>query len=495
MRWNRTIVAAVSAPALLALALRLYDLSGKPLWLDEVITHKRALFPLAQLISDSLVNVHFPTYFVLVRAFDAPLIDEAMLRLPSVLFGSLAVLLTALIAAELRSPRAGLMAGSLMALSPIEVQFSQEARAYTLVSFLVLLALWGLLRIAKTSAAAAPPASGGSRAGWLAYTIGTVAALNVLLVAACWLLASNLAMGFVVLRAGVRRAALLRRWLVAQAIIVLLWLPGLTALAVVNHHDPLRGYNWIPPSTLHHVGRVLSAVYLLRASDITTFELLPTLVPGLGLVVVALALFGAWRLKDEPKLLAVIGLAVITMPAAMLLMSIFHTVWIPRYLLWSTGAYFVLAGIGAAALPRRLFPVAVAALAIAGVVNLAPCYRIETKPRWDLAADYLAAHARPGDSIVVSSYDAKYVLSAYGARAHLMPPIVDGGGNITQTAAQLAPSGAVWLVYGRVGQVVSTSAADYLKKWSLLGTPDAAVRFGRHVVAWRFEREATPPAK
>jgi mannosyltransferase len=487
MRWNGTIVAAVSTPTLLALALRLYDLSGKPLWLDEIITHKRALFPFAQLISDSLVNVHFPTYFVLVRAFDAPAINETLLRLPSAIFGSLAVFMAALIAAETRSPRAGLMAGALMALSPIEVQFGQEARAYTLVSFLVPLALWGLLRIVKTSASEAPP--GGNRAGWLAYMIGTIAALNVLLVAAFWLLAANLAMAFILMRAGARRTAMLRGWLVTHAIIVLLWLPGLLAIALVNHHDPLRGYHWIPPSTLQHVSTVLSAVYLFRASDITSFELLPTPVPGLGFFIVALALFGAWRLKGEAKLLAVIGLACITMPVAMLLMSIFHAIWVPRYLLWSTGAFFVLAGIGSAALPQRLYAWTVAILIVGGVGNLAPYYRTEIKPRWDLAAAYLTAHARPGDWVVASSTGAKYVFGAYAERSRLQPSILDGT-EPARAVGALAPTGDVWVVYGRVGQLVTTSEADYLKKWSALGTPAATLRFGRRVVTWRFKRAA-----
>ena len=44
MGWNRAIVGLAVGPTLLALLLRLYDLSGKPLWLDEVITYRRACF-------------------------------------------------------------------------------------------------------------------------------------------------------------------------------------------------------------------------------------------------------------------------------------------------------------------------------------------------------------------------------------------------------------------------------------------------------------------
>ena len=130
MRWHRLTLAIPLVPTALALAVRLYGLSDKPLWLDEIITQRRANRSISDLIANSLSNKHFPTYFLFVRAFDAPMIDEWMLRLPSAIFGSVSVLLVVLIAAEVRSPRAGAVAGILMALSPLEVQFGQEARVY-----------------------------------------------------------------------------------------------------------------------------------------------------------------------------------------------------------------------------------------------------------------------------------------------------------------------------------------------------------------------------
>ena len=232
-----------------------------------------------------------------------------------------------------------------------------------------------------------------------------------------------------------------RNWLTAQAIIFLAWLPGLVALVLAAQGDATSSYRWIPPSTWHHVWSVLSAVYLFRASDITTFELLPAAVPGLGTAILALALFGALRLKREPTLLSVIGIAFATMPAAMLIMSMFHGSWVPRYLLWSTGPLFVLAGIGVAALPRRVFSLAVAAVVIAGIANLVPYYRTETKPRWDLAAAYLAANAHPDDTIVANTAAATYMLGVYGDRYHLNHEIVHAS-DVARTAARLVAARA-----------------------------------------------------
>jgi hypothetical protein len=71
MSWYRTPVAVALIPGILAFAARLYGLSEKPLWLDEVITHVRANLPISNLIASSLHNKHFPTYFFLASAFDA----------------------------------------------------------------------------------------------------------------------------------------------------------------------------------------------------------------------------------------------------------------------------------------------------------------------------------------------------------------------------------------------------------------------------------------
>ena len=489
MMWPRAAVAIPIIPTVLALAVRLHGLSDKPLWLDEIITHGRANRPTWDLIANSLNNMHFPTYFVLVRAFNAPIIDEWVLRLPSAIFGAISVFLVALIATEARSARAGLVAGLLMALSPFEVQFSQEARAYALVSCFVLLALWGLVRIAQQSLIAASPSSRPRSllGGWAAYTIGTIGVLNVLLVSAPWLLASNLAIAAVVRRSGSKQMEFVRNWALTQALILLTWLPGLVAIYLSAHEHPMHGFRWLPRFTLEHVWSVISAVYLFRISDIITFELLPTLVPGFGGAVAALALLGAWRLKTDPTLLSVIGFAVIAMPATILIMSISHVILVPRYLIWSTGPFFVLAGIGAAALPHQLFPFAAAALAVGGMATLAPYYRYETKPRWDQAAAYLATNVQPGDAVVTNDPMAQYVLGAYGAKYHLDRNILSTASNISETVTRHAQEERVWVVYGRTGQGITETEQTYLQKWFALGTPASETRFGRHVLVLRFE--------
>ena len=204
-------------------------------------------------------------------------------------------------------------------------------------------------------------------------------------------------------------------------------------------------------------------------------------------MVFALALLGAWRLKDDPTLLNTIGLAAIAMPTTILIASIFYPMLIPRYFIWSTGPFFVLAGIGAAALSVRVFPIIAAALAVGGVVNLAPYYLYETKPRWDLAAAYLDANVQPGDTIVTNSDMAQYVLSAFGNRYHLDRKMISTAYGMEDAAIQYAQAERIWVVYGRTGQGITETEENYLKKWLIFGTPVSKIEFGKHVVILRFD--------
>src|SRR5450432_3281829 len=115
MRWHRSTIVIPLIVMVSALIARVYGLADKPFWLDEVTTQRRLNLPISDLFADSFLYGQFPTYFALVRALNMPIIDEWTLRLPSAIFGAISVLLVTLIATEIRSPRAGLVAGVLMA--------------------------------------------------------------------------------------------------------------------------------------------------------------------------------------------------------------------------------------------------------------------------------------------------------------------------------------------------------------------------------------------
>ncbi|MDJ0676654.1 MAG: glycosyltransferase family 39 protein [Calothrix sp. MO_167.B42] len=162
--------------------LRFSNLGLKPLWLDEVIT---ATFSLGKNYQDLPLDVVLPLnklsqVFTYQQGVTCPQIAENIasqsthpplffcwlynwlgwmtplgkhwvvkLRSLSALFGIVTIAVMYAINSLAFSRRAGLMAASIMAVSPFAVYLSQEARHYTLPMMLISLSLWVLLRIGQ----------------------------------------------------------------------------------------------------------------------------------------------------------------------------------------------------------------------------------------------------------------------------------------------------------------------------------------------------------
>lgn len=479
-----------AAIAMIALLLRLHGLGDKPFWLDEVASLQRATMPLPDVVTESLRSNHYPTYFLLLWLVAKFGVSQWLLRLPSAIFGAINAGLVCAIGREAGGPRSGIAAGLLLALSPFDVQYGQEARSYTLVACLILVAMWGLVRLAREPGIAAhqfrrdrlPPAP------WVAYCGGTAAALNVLNVALPWFLAANLAAIAIARSGGGGGAAFLRNWGFAQAFVIAAWLPSLAAVYIASNGAVLYASGWAPAETVATIWSIVAPVYLHRITAFITFDLMPATVPGLSAVIAALAACGAWRLRGNLPVLAVIGAAAVAVPLLLLPVSLVMPVLVPRYFAWSAAPFFVLAGAGLGHFPNRRFAGCAAMLAAACLINLLPYYKDETKPRWDLAAKRLASEAQPGDVVLLNNWYSYYVLQAFADRSGLDDRRLVLTWEPDQ-AARLAPHHDLWVMFGRVGQAAMPPPKDYANSLSWLGRPVAEEHIGRHIVLWRFRSD------
>ncbi len=127
---------------LLALSLRLFRLNAECLWYDESFTWWITRLHGADFWTAIAGDVHPPLWYVIewltVRIIGD---SEWALRLPSVLFGTGAVVLVYRLARHFITKRGALYAGLIAALLPAAgLYYSQEARMYALLAFLLLAA-------------------------------------------------------------------------------------------------------------------------------------------------------------------------------------------------------------------------------------------------------------------------------------------------------------------------------------------------------------------
>ena len=142
---------------ILAFALRVYQLDAKSIWLDEGTSLNRASGDLAFILSNRVISggitspdPHPPLYFLLLHFMIEIAGDsDFSLRFPSVLFGVLIVPLVYFMGKRLYDTQTGLVAAFLAVLSPFYLWYSQEARMYTLLTFLGLLSVHCLLHAAE----------------------------------------------------------------------------------------------------------------------------------------------------------------------------------------------------------------------------------------------------------------------------------------------------------------------------------------------------------
>lgn len=136
---------------LLSLILRLINLN-QSLWLDEAINIIAAKnYNLFDLITKyTAADFHPPGYFILIWFWGRlGNFSEVWMRIPSVLFGVLTIYVVYLIGKKLTSKRFGMVTALLLAVNPLHIYYSQEARMYSLATLAVSVNMYFFIKLSK----------------------------------------------------------------------------------------------------------------------------------------------------------------------------------------------------------------------------------------------------------------------------------------------------------------------------------------------------------
>jgi mannosyltransferase len=404
---RKRVMEVVLALLLLVLAgsIRFHRIGSESFWLDEAYTYARAAMAPGEAIQASFEKGHVPTYFLLMHYWLAVGDDEATLRAPSAIFGVLTTAAAMLLGWIAAGAVPALVAGLLVALSPLQVRYGQEARMYTMLTFAATIAVCGVVWLVKHPEQAAnqlwrrsswpwrgAPAPSPAWAAWSAYSAGAVVALYlhntaVFLVAACLLCAL-----LQVAQNPLDRRALLANWALANAAVLLIW--SLWIRSLLAQTDRVLEHFWATFPSPSELWLRLSHLYLLQPEDQAWVAVL---VFGLGG-------YGVFQLRHQKHLLWPLLVLAFATPVLVLLVSLRTPMFLPRIMLWTPIPFFVLVGIGVSALRRPAFP-ALAALAIlvGGLLSLIPYFEYEgRKPPWRAVAEVVSEQF-DNDSLVFTT--------------------------------------------------------------------------------------------
>jgi hypothetical protein len=162
---------------LVAFALRAFHLEVQSLWYDEAFSAYLAHFDLAQITARTAADIQPPLYYYLLHFWIALVGDgEFALRFFSLFFGALTIPLMFATAQKLFDRNAALIASILATLSPLYIWYAQEARMYTLITFLLLLSSYAMPR-ALTPTPPLPRKGRERELWWLVFIIANIAAI------------------------------------------------------------------------------------------------------------------------------------------------------------------------------------------------------------------------------------------------------------------------------------------------------------------------------
>jgi hypothetical protein len=134
----------------LAFALRLRRLGAHSLWYDELLELDIVQGPFMDIGHKLIGHAAMPLDYVLLHGWITLGRQDSWVRFPALLFGVMAIPLMYVLASRLINKSAGYSAAFLLTISAFAVRYSQEARPYALLLFLVMITFLGFWQVYRT---------------------------------------------------------------------------------------------------------------------------------------------------------------------------------------------------------------------------------------------------------------------------------------------------------------------------------------------------------
>ena len=352
-----------------AFVLGLIRLGAPSVWFDEAYTAEATgRSPAWWLAND---QYHFLYDGVLALWATVAGTSEWALRAPSVLGAMIAAALVVVLGRKLFDRWVALASGVFLAASPFVVKWSQQARSYTLLLALSLIATLVLLRALDR----------GTRSSWALYGVAYAAVVVGHAVAGILLAPAHLVL------IAQRRERVLPHGPLAAVIVVAVAVPWAATVAMRSTGQG-AGMAWLQPPS--------PSVVAHAVADVSGAA-------GLGIALAVLGLVLLWRAGRRDLVVWLGAWASVPFVLA-LVMTAGTPVFLDRYLIVAAPAFALLAGVAIVGVGRQLGPVLAAAAAVVSAITLVQWYSTADDGNWrgeDWRSAVAALRAESGGGEVV----------------------------------------------------------------------------------------------
>lgn len=402
-------ICLVASVLLVALVVRLYQLSLPLIWIDEAYSIRLGQLPVAQIIFHTARDVHPPLYYVILHywmlLFGS---GEYAARGLSVVIGTATVGMAMLLTWRLSNWRAAVMGGLLLAVLPAAVWYSQQVRMYALVGLCLMSATYLLWRWASTR-----------RMGYLAGYGGiTLAAMYTHYLAAPCVLAHWV---FLLAASGIREGSLIRSraWWICNLAMLLGYLPWLPHLLFQWENRQMVSL-WLTQNVSLVTSARRDPLTLIDAPwfAFSAFdENSPApLLPSLALIAVLLvASIRVWRKGPQGLRAGLLLLGYCFIPVV-LTWAVSPT-YMHRYMLYALLGLPLVLAIAIVTVRRSWVVACLATILMFEGVHLARYYERQVAQKPGAVMARINAQWRPGDAILAADYWILYTTEFYNETA------------------------------------------------------------------------------
>lgn len=405
------VLAALLIIIAVGAALRVYKLDGDSLWLDEASSVKFAKEQPAGIIETTSKDVHPPLYYFALHYWMKLFGDtETAARLLSALFGIFCLPVVYKITAHLFDRSTALLATLLLALSRFHLEFSQEARMYSLLVLLSLCSIYFFIKLLEN----------GSRYALALYIAASALMMYTHVYSFFILAAENLYLLTLVFAERDVFKRVWKLWLASQITLALLFLPWLSVQA--QQFSRVQQGFWIPklpPNLLFTTLVIYAGSYPLA---------------WILLSLVALALFSGWkgwnektspaspknasdgdvRLRGRLKLYLLVLWLLCPILLPYIVSQFSSPIFLPKYTIAALPAFAILAARGLMSLRFHQLRIIVAVLLVCfSVVVLKNYYGAAKKDLWRVGVAYFRSLAEPRDLVLFNDQSGEVPFEYY----------------------------------------------------------------------------------
>lgn len=471
----------LAAILILGLFLRTYCLTCESLWIDEGFSVNWAHLGPWGIIVSAAGDVHPPLYFLVLHSWITLLGDsEFSLRFLSVIFGFLAIFLIYKLGSLIFDKNTGILSSLLIALSILHVYYSQEARSYTMMVFLVILSMYFLLRFFE----------GKNRKITIGYLISSILMIYTHFYGLFIILAQNIFF-FTHFLYSKEKGIRFKRWIRLQLILFIAFLPWLCILIfqTIRESSERSFIGWIPAPSIFLISTTFfeffgylsgtTSLYLPRdlfnwgfGSTLNLFSIASSVVSILIISVAFKSVVSVRnkrigftsRNRKEISFLLTWLLVPIIIP--FIISYIFVPIYWPRFTIMASPAFYILAALGIRNINKRYIRLALIAVII--TLSLTNTYRYYTeinKEQWREASEFINSQAQSGDLLLfykgftIHGPMNYYLENDYLVKKELGEDEIKNLSNILENYESYE---RVWFIFSQEWDLVSGDDADKL---------------------------------